>query len=132
MSNKQPADNFVATKDAPLPLGPEHRLVVYGTLAPGRSNANQLSNLNGTWTKGTVRGHLKAEGWGALEGYPGLTPDPNGTAVEVLIFESQDLPNHWDRLDAFEGHDYQRVMIEARLESGELQRAMIYAVGQLN
>jgi len=115
-----------------MSLGPVHRLVVYGTLAPGRSNADQLSSLNGTWAKGTVRGHLKAEGWGALEGYPRLTPDPNGPAVEVLMFESQDLPDHWDRLDTFEGSDYSRVEIEMRLESGELQRAKIYAVPRLN
>jgi gamma-glutamylcyclotransferase (GGCT)/AIG2-like uncharacterized protein YtfP len=72
-----------------LPLGPEQRLIVYGTLAPGRSNADQLAGLNGDWTKGFVRGHLVQSGWGADEGYPGLTLDPTGPKVAVQILESR-------------------------------------------
>lgn len=111
-----------------MPLGPEHRLIVYGTLAPGRSNADQLAGLNGDWANGFVRGHLVQSGWGADEGYPGLTLDPKGPKVAVQLFESPDLPDHWERLDAFEGSDYQRVETDVSLESGETRRAMIYSV----
>ena len=45
---------------------------------------------------------------------------------------AEELPDHWERLDAFEGSDYRRIEIDVRLESGEIQRAMIYAVGRYN
>ena len=87
----------------------ETRLAVYGTLAPGRSNHHQLAGLEGRWRKGTVRGRLFESGWGAALGYPGLILDEQGEAVEVQLFESPDLPAHWQRLDEFEGVGYQRV-----------------------
>lgn len=106
-----------------------HRLASYGSLAPGRENAHQLDALSGGWTKGTVRGHLKQSGWGAWIGYPGLEPHPDGDEVEVFIFESQDLPDHWDRLDAFEGEAYQRVVLTAQTETGPVD-VSIYALAQ--
>jgi len=103
----------------------EHRLVTYGTLAPGRVNHGQVSDLDGFWSQGIVRGHLIEEGWGADYGCPGITLDPEGTSVEVFIFESADLPEHWDRLDQFEGHEYRRV--ETTVESnGKRLAAYIY------
>ena len=45
---------------------------------------------------------------------------------------AEELPDHWERLDAFEGSDYRRIEIDVRLESGEIQCAMIYAVGRYN
>jgi len=105
------------------------RLAVYGTLAPGRPNEHQLFGLTGTWTKGIVRGHLKPAGWGAAQGYPGLTLDPNGPDVPVQLFESGDLPAHWDRLDRFEGEDYRRIEVDVEIAGEPPRRAMIYAVG---
>lgn len=67
-------------------------------------------------------------GWGAHEGYPGLTLDPTGPKVAVQILESLDLPDHWKRLDAFEGADYRRVETEVVLDSGKSRIAMIYSV----
>lgn len=103
------------------------RLATYGTLAPGRSNHHQLENLNGTWTRGTVKGHLKQSGWGAAQGYPGLVLDPAGEDVEVFLFESDDLPAHWQRLDAFEGDGYQRVVVQVKT-GDQMVEAYIYAV----
>ena len=35
-----------------------YRLVVYGTLAPGRPNHSQLEALDGRWSPGKLRGRL--------------------------------------------------------------------------
>lgn len=92
--------------------GPEHRLAVYGSLAPGRPNAWVLEPLDGRWIEGGyVRGRLRREGWGAAHGFPGLEPDPSGDRVPVRVFVSSELPDHWSRLDAFEGADYRRIVV---------------------
>ncbi|MEM6913485.1 MAG: gamma-glutamylcyclotransferase family protein [Pseudomonadota bacterium] len=103
------------------------RLATYGTLVPGEVNAHQLQALSGQWLKGTVRGHLIEEGWGADHGCPAMTPDPNGPTIEVHVFESHDLPAHWSRLDAFEGDEYQRVSIQVTMDKGDVE-ASIYAL----
>jgi hypothetical protein len=63
---------------APVSRGSMCRLAVYGTLAPGRPNHHQLNSLSGRWIKGTVRGQLLQEGWGAELGYPGIVLDLDG------------------------------------------------------
>ena len=103
------------------------RLAVYGTLAPGRANHHQLAGLEGQWRRGTVRGRLVDEGWGAALGYPGLILDPSGPAVEVDLFESADLPEHWPRLDAFEGAGYRRVVTQVHTADGA-RDACIYVI----
>jgi len=85
------------------------RLAVYGTLAPGKPNHHALDGLRGQWEDGAVRGRLIQAGWAAEDGYPALVLDPNGQEVRVHVFTSADLPDHWARLDAFEGAQYQRV-----------------------
>jgi gamma-glutamylcyclotransferase (GGCT)/AIG2-like uncharacterized protein YtfP len=109
--------------------GSDTRLAVYGTLAPGRPNHGQLSALPGRWLVGHVRGSLKPAGWGSELGYPGLILDANGPLVEVNVFESGALSEHWDRLDAFEGPGYQRVTVDVDSAEGVL-RASIYVLAQ--
>ena len=92
--------------------GPEIRLAAYGTLAPGRQNNGQLSNLSGRWLVGHVRGTLVEAGWGATLGYPGLILEPDGAPIQVFVFESRALVDHWERLDAFEGPGYRRIAVE--------------------
>lgn len=104
------------------------RLFVYGTLAPGRPNAHILADIPGTWQPATVRGTLHAEGWGAAAGYPALVPDESGDIVQGLVFASPALPAHWQRLDAFEGDGYARVVIAATLEDGTRLDAFVYAL----
>lgn len=53
--------------------------------------------------------------------------DPDGDAVEVFIFESEDLPNQWPRLDEFEGDQYARLVTEAETEHGSVA-VSIYAL----
>jgi gamma-glutamylcyclotransferase (GGCT)/AIG2-like uncharacterized protein YtfP len=107
--------------------GPETRLATYGTLAPGRRNHGQLSDLPGRWIVGHVRGTLIEAGWGAKFGYPGLILDPDKAPIEVLVFESRALPNHWHRLDAFEGPGYRRIAVDVWTAGGVLP-ASIYVI----
>ena len=103
------------------------RLAVYGTLAPGRANHHHLAMIDGRWFSGFVRGTLVQAGWGADMGYPGLIPDPEGDSVDVMVLEADDLPAHWDRLDAFEGEEYERIVIEVESDAGTVL-ASIYVI----
>jgi gamma-glutamylcyclotransferase (GGCT)/AIG2-like uncharacterized protein YtfP len=103
------------------------RFATYGTLAPGRVNHHQLAGLKGQWRQGAVRGRLVDAGWGAELGYPGLVLDPLGPLIEIYLFESADLPDHWSRLDKFEGTGYRRVVTQVRTADGELD-AWIYVI----
>ena len=105
----------------------ESRLATYGTLAPGRPNHHQLDGLDGRWFEGIVHGTLIDAGWGAGLGYPALILDPHGTAIDVHVFESSDLPAHWSRLDRFEGPGYQRVATTVHTPTGDVQ-ASIYVL----
>jgi len=104
----------------PSSFSAANRLATYGTLAPGRVNYGQLQDLNGRWLQGTVTGRLVQAGWGATLGFPGLILDPAGEEVAVHLFESADLPDHWDRLDAFEGDAYRRILVPVRTRDGIL------------
>lgn len=107
---------------------PDTRLAVYGTLAPGRPNHHQLAGLHGQWRQGTVRGWLDPGGWAASLGYPGLVLDPGGPLVDVYLLESSDLPDHWSRLDEFEGAEYRRVVAQVATAEGDVP-AWIYVIG---
>jgi gamma-glutamylcyclotransferase (GGCT)/AIG2-like uncharacterized protein YtfP len=104
-----------------------HRLATYGTLAPGRPNEHQLDGLHGRWFEGQVHGSLVDAGWGAELGYPALVLDPEGPALPVQVFESMDLPDHWARLDEFEGPGYRRVITTITSAAGDVA-ASIYVL----
>jgi gamma-glutamylcyclotransferase (GGCT)/AIG2-like uncharacterized protein YtfP len=108
---------------------PDTRLAIYGTLAPGRVNHHQISALAGKWQRGTVKGRLFSSGWGAAVGFPGMILDPLGPSVHVDLFESADLPEHWTRLDEFEGSGYRRVVTTVNTEEGE-RSAWIYVLAE--
>lgn len=103
-----------------------HRLFVYGTLAPGRSNAHVLASIPGEWEAASVIGSLHQEGWGAAAGYPGIVLDEGGSEVAGFLFTAETLPKHWARLDEFEGEGYERILTRARRATGELVDAYIY------
>jgi gamma-glutamylcyclotransferase (GGCT)/AIG2-like uncharacterized protein YtfP len=108
---------------------PNLRLATYGTLAPGRSNAHMLAKIEGQWSVGTVRGHLVEKGWGAALGFPGIILDAAGPEVQVHVFASQDMPNHWARLDAFEGDGYRRVPVAVNAGDDQVT-ASIYVLAE--
>jgi gamma-glutamylcyclotransferase (GGCT)/AIG2-like uncharacterized protein YtfP len=112
-----------------LNLEAKTRLATYGSLSPGRENHGQLAGLRGVWRQGTVRGKLIPEGWGASLGYPGLILDSHEPLVDVHLFESPDLPEHWLRLDEFEGSGYRRVVTSIQTSEGELD-ACIYVLAE--
>ncbi len=95
---------------------PNHRLAVYGTLAPGKPNSNMLDGINGSWSKGQVQGEL----WGRDDGVPLYRWQVPGSPVPVDIFESQELGDHFERLDRFEGRDYRRTLIPVDTEGRQV------------
>lgn len=106
---------------------PGERLAAYGSLRPGEENHHRVSTLVGRWIEGTVEGTRHERGWGAARGYPGLVWRPGDPGVEVSVFESRALPEHWDRLDAFEGPGYVRILAPVESASG-LRVCNLYAI----
>ena len=85
--------------------------------------------LCGSWTRGTVRGQLLPNGWGAALGYPALILDERAEPVDAYLLESADLPGHWARLDAFEGEGYRRVVAAITI-GGQSVLANIYVLNR--
>lgn len=104
------------------------RLFVYGTLAPGRANHEVLASIPGSWDAATLKGILFDEGWGAKLGCPGIVPDATGDEVDGFVLSSTDLPQHWQRLDAFEGEGYERVPVTVRIDGTGAVDAWVYAL----
>ena len=104
------------------------RLFVYGTLAPGEPNHDQLDGVRGSWTPASVRGHLRRLGWGADMGYPALILDPDAERIAGQLLESDDLERHWRRLDEFEGDEYSRVLTRVDLADGREVEAFVYVL----
>ncbi|MEM6803789.1 MAG: gamma-glutamylcyclotransferase family protein [Bacteroidota bacterium] len=105
-----------------------NKLFVYGSLCPGRPNEHILQNIGGTFQKASVRGKLYAEGWGAAMGYPALLPDKAADKVEGYVFSAENLADHWDALDEFEGAAYVRELIQVELEDASYVEAYLYAL----
>ena len=110
----------------------DRRLVVYGTLAPGRENAHVLEHLGGTWTEVVIHGHLVASGWGFASGYPGIELDADGPAVPGWLLESSALERAWDELDHFEGSGYRRRAVRPSIDGVVGDEAWIYEICPLD
>ena len=117
--------------ERPVRSPPITRLATYGTLSPGRENHNQLAGLIGRWQTGTVTGWLFPEAWGAALGYPGLVLDPEGKTLKVQLFQSDDLPAHWARLDTFEGEGYRRAVTLVATAEGLLEACIYVLTGDV-
>jgi gamma-glutamylcyclotransferase (GGCT)/AIG2-like uncharacterized protein YtfP len=89
---------------------PSTRFAAYGTLMPGQSNHALLANVAGVWVDGTVQGERFM-----ANGYPAFKWRPNHEQVPVSVLTSAALPEHWARLDDFEGVDYRRILVPVRL-----------------
>lgn len=109
--------------------GAEHRLAAYGTLAPGEVNHPTLEPLRGTWREGVVHGDLHPVGWGMTHGFPALRWREDGPPVAVKVFESPDLPDHWRRLDVFEGEAYRRIVVPVVIDGAPVP-ANIYVAAE--
>ncbi|MDE2663434.1 MAG: gamma-glutamylcyclotransferase [Gemmatimonadota bacterium] len=95
---------------------PERRLAVYGSLLPGENNHHHVATLVGRWVEGTVEGTLHDRGWAARQGYPGFVHGGSGDRVAVKVLESPGLTDAWDRLDAFEGEAYRRILAPVEMK----------------
>ncbi|WP_454665950.1 gamma-glutamylcyclotransferase family protein [Acinetobacter calcoaceticus] len=106
-----------------------NQLFVYGTLCPNKANAHILEQIGGNWTKANVRGVIHILDWGPDKGLTAIVLDPKADWVEGYVFSTEKLEENWKMLDDFEGFQYQRVVTDVKLESGEQIKAWIY---QLN
>ncbi len=107
-----------------------NRLFVYGTLAPGMSNAHVLADLAGTWERASIHGTVYQVAWGPASGYPGILLNQDDAEVSGLLFTSDVLYEHWLRLDTFEGEGYTRVLAPARLDNGLTIQAYVYSLSE--
>jgi gamma-glutamylcyclotransferase (GGCT)/AIG2-like uncharacterized protein YtfP len=77
--------------------------------------------MHGAWVDGIVEGvRFMANGFPAFEWRPGRAEVP------VSVLTSDALPEHWARLDAFEGSEYCRILVPVRLPSGTIVVANLY------
>lgn len=119
--NKRERDEQVCACVVPLQvlllellLGqPSKRLISYGTLAPGKPNHSLISDLPGEWKECVIRGTMNQSG-----GLPRFSWNPHGAEQSASLFTSDALPNHWDRIDRFEGREYRRQLIPAGTHGG--------------
>ncbi len=105
-----------------------NHFAVYGSLAPGKTNHHMIENVPGKWLEGCVKGELYESGWGAGVGFPGIIWSPQGPKVPVKLFVSEHLPEHWERLDRFEGEEYRRSLIPVYDVSESITVANIYEI----
>ena len=66
-------------------------------------------------------------GWGAAMGYPALRWCPEGDRIDAHLLVSQELPQHWSRLDDFEGLEYERILAPFHDSSGLVAVGNLYA-----
>jgi len=89
---------------------PEELLIVYGSLAPGGSNAFIFKGVEGTWHRCRIRGHMRR--W---RGFKSFKWDPEGPEHQAWLFASPALPQIFPELDDFEGDEYRRLVIPAQV-----------------
>lgn len=89
----------------------DHRLIAYGTLQPGEPNFHVVEPLGGSWTEVRVRGRVGTSNWREYAGLPAFTPDESAEPIDVMLLESDRLPEAWPDLDAFEGPGYRRIAV---------------------
>ena len=89
---------------------PETKLIVYGSLAPTGANALMLAGLVGEWRPCRTRGRM-----GIFRGFKSFRYDPQGPEHPAWLLVSTDLPRIIPELDDFEGEEYHRLIIPARI-----------------
>ena len=109
---------------------PDKSIIIYGTLAPNRPNHSKIEHIKGEWKRGTVKGKLVNEGWGAELGYFGFkhTQTDEQENIKAYIFFSDKLVDTWSYLDEFEGDGYRRILAKYELDNGEIGIGNIYAI----
>lgn len=88
-----------------------------------------VAGLRGSWSRGVVHGTLHPDGWGMTFGFPALIWDPDGPELAVQLLVSPDLPAAWERLDAFEGDAYRRIVVPVATGGGRVMANIYVARG---
>jgi len=89
---------------------PNQKLIVYGTLAPGAPNESVLEGIDGLWQDCKIRGEIIR--------YTGLNYfkwSPNAGEIDAKMFISKSLPDKLSSIDRFEGGNYHRILIPAKV-----------------
>ena len=89
---------------------PEERLIVYGSLAPGEANHFLVAGCMGEWHCCQIRGHL-----GHYRGFKSFRYDAEGPEHSAWLLVSPELPRIIPDLDDFEGEEYERRVIPAKI-----------------
>jgi gamma-glutamylcyclotransferase (GGCT)/AIG2-like uncharacterized protein YtfP len=90
---------------------PDQKLIVYGTLAPGAPNERLLKDIVGTWQDCKIRGEIIQR-----HGLKYFKWNLNAGEIDAKIFVSRFLPEKLSTIDRFEGKDYHRILIPAKVE----------------
>lgn len=98
------------------------RLFVYGTLRAHQSARGVVDSNILRWEPATTTGTLYA----LPQGYPGYVSGPSVVVGEVVWLT--DVAATLQRLDAYEGDEYSRIVCHALLQSGRRISAWIYAL----
>lgn len=111
-------------------MGPEQRLFVYGTLAPGQANAHILERVEGNWRRAQVRARLYPPGTPPIIDYPVIIADESADWIDGWLLESSELAALWPSLDRFETEAYRRERVAVRCGDDELLEATTYTLNQ--
>src|SRR3990172_8794843 len=90
---------------------PDHKLVVYGTLAPGAPNESILKNIDGVWQDCQIKGEIKIH-----NGLKHFKWNINADEIDTKMFISKSLPEKLPSIDKFEGSKYHRILISVKVE----------------
>lgn len=112
---------------------PENKLIIYGTLAPGKPNHHKISHIKGDWKSAVLKGgKLESKGWGADLGFNGYVPakENEQTNISCYVLFSDGLIKYWEFLDEFEGVGYKRILAEYELGNGNKGVGYVYGINQ--
>ncbi|HVV84865.1 MAG TPA: gamma-glutamylcyclotransferase family protein [Kofleriaceae bacterium] len=95
-------------------MGLVDRLFVYGSLRTGQSARELVEPYVKDWEPATVRGSMYA----FPSGYPGVVLDPKGGIIMGELLHLRELATCMPRVDAYEGHDYLRELVQVEHVGG--------------
>ena len=108
-----------------------NQLFVYGTLCPNQENAHILGGIGGDWQKASVHGTIHILDWGPDKGLPAIILNDKDSLVEGYLFRTEKLAENWQMLDDFEGFQYERVVVDVSVDSGEKIQAWTYVMKEM-
>lgn len=95
--------------------------ISYGTLSPGKVNNEIISNIEGDWIKGIIKGEIVE-----YSGLSFFTWKTHEQPLEINIFHSKKLIEKWEMINEFEGSMYKRRLIPAILPDKSIIIGNIY------